>query len=87
MSHSPFGAPLELGISVTNLERMVAFYVDVLGCAEVNRADLPAVRTAAIGLAESDVTVVWLQTATGERIKLLQPCCHRGPSTSRTSRR
>jgi catechol 2,3-dioxygenase-like lactoylglutathione lyase family enzyme len=65
--------PFELGICVADLDRMVAFYVDVLGCREVGRATLPARATRAIGLATGDVTIVWLQTAWGERLKLLRP--------------
>ena len=49
------------------------FYVDVLGCSVAGRAALPRTRTSAIGLGAGDIALVWLQTATGERIKLLQP--------------
>jgi len=74
MTASPhFVLPLELGICVADLERMAAFYVRVLGCAEVARAQLPGDRTSVIGLSSTDVTIAWLQTSTGERIKLLQP--------------
>lgn len=72
-SPSPFVAPLELGLCVADLDRMVAFYVDVLGCSVAGRAALPRTRTSAIGLGAGDIALVWLQTATGERIKLLQP--------------
>lgn len=65
--------PFEFGLCVADLDRMVAFYVDVLGCHEAGRATLPADATRAIGLADGDVEIVWLQTQWGERIKLLRP--------------
>lgn len=71
--------PLELGLCVADLDRMVAFYVDVLGCREVGRATLPAAATGPIGLGRGDVEIVWLQTAWGERIKLLRPAADPTP--------
>jgi len=72
-------APLELGICVADLDLMVAFYTGVLDCTEMDAATLPAIRTRPIGLASGDVSIVWLQTHWGERIKLLQP--HVRPET------
>ncbi len=65
--------PFELGLCVADLDRMVAFYVEVLGCHEAARATLPAASTRAIGLGDDDVEIVWLQTGWGERLKLLRP--------------
>jgi catechol 2,3-dioxygenase-like lactoylglutathione lyase family enzyme len=79
MGRSPhFVAPLELGVCVADIGRMSAFYTEVLGCTEMARARLAGARTAAIGLADGDV--VWLQTSTGERIKLLEPDTPPGPA-------
>ena len=36
-------AAIEAGISVADLDRMLAFYTDVLGCEEVRRRISPAV--------------------------------------------
>jgi catechol 2,3-dioxygenase-like lactoylglutathione lyase family enzyme len=64
-------APLELGIAVRDLPRMVAFYVDVLGCATVSEVNVPPEKSRANGLSPDGATVVRVQTPYGERIKLL----------------
>jgi catechol 2,3-dioxygenase-like lactoylglutathione lyase family enzyme len=64
-------APLEIGIAVRDLPRMVAFYVDVLGCTKVSEVDVPAEKSRANGLSPDSATVVRVQTPYGERIKLL----------------
>jgi catechol 2,3-dioxygenase-like lactoylglutathione lyase family enzyme len=64
-------APLEIGIAVRDLPRMVAFYVDVLGCAKVSEVNVPQEKSRANGLSPDGATVVRLQTLYGERIKLL----------------
>lgn len=71
--------PFELGLCVADLDRMVTFYVEVLGCHETGRATLPAASTGPIGLGRGDVEIVWLQTPWGERIKLLRPASTPAP--------
>lgn len=63
--------PIELGVVVDDIEEMVRFYVDGLGCSEVQRAALPPSVTGPAGLGLDDVEVVWLETPRGERLKLL----------------
>ena len=66
-------AALETGICVTDLDRMLAFYTDVLGCQEVRRAPIPAELSDQLTLAPNGYLCVWLQTPYGERIKLMSP--------------
>ena len=66
-------AALEAGISVSDLDRMLAFYTDVLGCEEVRRAPIPAQLSEQLTLAPDGYLCVWLQTPFGERIKLMSP--------------
>ena len=66
-------AALETGICVTDLDRMLAFYSDVLGCEEVRRAPIPAQLSEQLTLAPDGYLCVWLQTSYGERIKLMSP--------------
>ena len=64
---------MEVGISVMDLPRMLAFYREVLGCEEVRRADIPAALSTALTLAPDGYLCVWLQTPGGEIIKLMAP--------------
>lgn len=64
-------AAIETGIRVTDLERMLAFYTDVLSCEEVRRAPIPAQLSEQLTLAPDGYLCVWLQTPFGERIKLM----------------
>jgi catechol 2,3-dioxygenase-like lactoylglutathione lyase family enzyme len=66
-------APIEAGIAVADLERMVAFYTQALGCREVRRADIPAALSRGIALAPNGYVCVWLKTPGGETIKLMRP--------------
>lgn len=66
-------APLEAGICVADLERMLAFYERALGCREVRRAEIPAALSQSIALAANGYTCVWLKTPGGETIKLMHP--------------
>jgi catechol 2,3-dioxygenase-like lactoylglutathione lyase family enzyme len=66
-------APLEVGLVVRDLDRMLRFYVDVLGCTEVRRADIPAALSRAIATAPEGYVNVWLRTPNGEVIKLVRP--------------
>jgi len=66
-------APLEIGLPVIDLNRMVAFYTGVFDCKEVRRAEIPAELSAMIGVAKNGYTNVWLQFPGGEIIKLVRP--------------
>jgi lactoylglutathione lyase len=65
-------APLEIGISVTNLERATAFYQDVLGFERISEATLSPERAAAVGFGPVAFRMVRMQTNYGERIKLIE---------------
>ena len=66
-------APLEIGLPVIDLERMVAFYCNVFSCEEVRRADIPAELSQKIGVAEHGYVNVWLRFPGGEVVKLVRP--------------
>jgi catechol 2,3-dioxygenase-like lactoylglutathione lyase family enzyme len=66
-------APVEAGIAVDDLDRMLAFYTNALGCREVRRAEIPAALSHAITVARDGYTCVWLKTPGGETIKLMRP--------------
>ena len=65
--------PLEVGLPVIDLERMLAFYCDVLSCQEVRRADIPAELSRGLTTSPDGYINVWLQTPNGEVIKLMRP--------------
>ncbi len=66
-------APIETGICVADLSRMLAFYCDVLGCTEFRRAEIPAQLSNQLTLAPNGYLCVWLRTPNGECIKLMSP--------------
>ena len=66
-------AAMEVGISVMDLPRMHGFYTEVLGCAEVRRAEIPAALSEPLTLAAEGYLCVWMQTPGGEIIKLMAP--------------
>ncbi len=66
-------APVEVGLVVQNLERMLAFYTDVLACTEARRADIPGPLSSAIRTAPDGYVNVWLKTPNEEVIKLVAP--------------
>ncbi len=66
-------APIEIGICVEDLDKMVGFYRDVLGCDYVNIHKVPPELSAKASLAAAGYQIVRLQTNTGERIKLVHP--------------
>ena len=66
-------APIEIGLAVIDLDRMHKFYVDVLSCSEVRRADIPAELSRAIRAGSDGYVNVWLKTPNGEVIKLVSP--------------
>jgi len=66
-------APLEIGLPVIDLPKMVDFYTRVFGCEEERRADIPAELSRAIGVAEDGYENVWLRFPGGEIVKLVRP--------------
>lgn len=66
-------APMEVGIAVADLDRMLDFYTSVLSCTEVRRADIPASLTQALTSGQDGYLAVWLRTPGGEAVKLFRP--------------
>jgi lactoylglutathione lyase len=66
-------APLEVGIAVTDLDAMRAFYEDVVGLEFVSLYEVDPERGAAATMCDAGYRIVRLQANTGERIKLAQP--------------
>jgi lactoylglutathione lyase len=66
-------APMEVGICCSDLDALLTFYTQILSFTEVSRAEVPAEKAAAPGIANTGYTVVRLQTPWGERLKLLRP--------------
>jgi lactoylglutathione lyase len=66
-------APLELGIVCMDIERMLAFYTEVLGLTPVSDAEATAEMSTEFGTSPNGFRIIRLQTAYGERIKLVQP--------------
>jgi catechol 2,3-dioxygenase-like lactoylglutathione lyase family enzyme len=66
-------APLEIGLPVIDLDRMVSFYTTVFSCTEVRRAEIPAELSRKIRVSENGYTNVWLQFPGGEVVKLVRP--------------
>lgn len=64
---------LEVGLVVSDLETMLSFYTDVLGCSEVRRSDIPPALSSGIAVHPDGYVNVWLQTPNGEVIKLVAP--------------
>jgi len=64
--------PLEVGLVVADLERSTSLYIEVFGCTPVRNSDVPADINLPAGLG-GPTTVVWLQTPSGERLKLIRP--------------
>ncbi len=66
-------APIEPGIVCTNIEQMRDFYVGTLGLSVVGDAEAEPSRSAEFGAAPKGYRIIRLQTATGYRLKLVQP--------------
>jgi lactoylglutathione lyase len=66
-------APLEPGIVCNDIERMLEFYVGVLGLNLVADADTIPEMSRRLGGTPHGYRIVRLQTPYGERIKLVQP--------------
>ncbi len=78
--------PMEVGIVVADLDRMLAFYTEVLSCVEQRRSDIPVELSRALRTAPAGYINVWLKTPYGEVIKLVKPpeapLCVRAPEYS-----
>lgn len=66
-------APLEPGIVCKDIDRMIAFYVDVIGLKLVSDAETPKDLSEQFGATPHGYRIVRMQTPYGERIKLVQP--------------
>ena len=66
-------SPMEVGLPVLDLERMLAFYTQVLGCREVRRADIAPQLSRGLTTSAAGYVNVWLETPNGEVIKLMHP--------------
>jgi lactoylglutathione lyase len=66
-------SPLEPGIVCLDLDRMLAFYTDVLGLTFVSDAEATAEMSTMFGTSPNGFRIIRLQTPYGERIKLVQP--------------
>ena len=65
--------PLEVGVAARDIDTLVRFYGEALGCTEEMRTEIPDMITKPAGLASGALTFVWLRTPNGERIKILGP--------------
>lgn len=66
-------APLEPGIVCADLDRMFAFYTEVLGLRFATDAEAGAEMSTKFGTGPHGFRIIRLQTPYGERIKLIQP--------------
>ena len=66
-------APIEFGIPVKDLDRMLSFYSEVLACKEVRRADIPPALSDSLSVAPNGYVNVWLEFPNGEVLKLMAP--------------
>ena len=65
--------PLEPGIVCVDIDRMLEFYIGVLGLKLVADAQTPPEMSKKFGVTPNGYRIVRLQTPYGERIKLVQP--------------
>lgn len=65
--------PLEPGIVCKDIDRMLDFYVSVIGLKLVSDAETPADLSERFGTTPHGYRIVRLQTPYGERIKFVQP--------------
>src|SRR5215469_689075 len=66
-------APLEPGIVCIDIDRMCAFYTEVLGLKFATDAEATAEMSTKFGTGPHGFRIIRLQTPYGERIKLIQP--------------
>lgn len=65
-------APIEVGISVVDMDRAAAFYEHALGFERISEAELSPERAVLAGFGPVAFRMVRMQTNYGERIKLLE---------------
>ena len=65
-------APLEIGITVIDLERATAFYESAMGFERISEATLTPEGAEAAGFGPVNFRMVRMQTNYGERIKLIE---------------
>ncbi|MBV8894284.1 MAG: hypothetical protein JO266_20310, partial [Acidobacteria bacterium] len=65
-------APLEPGIVCIDIDRMFAFYTEVLGLKFATDAEATAEMSTKFGTGPHGFRIIRLQTPYGERIKLIQ---------------
>jgi lactoylglutathione lyase len=65
-------APIEVAISVTDMDKMLKFYVDVLGLKKFGDATVPPEMTTRVGQTPHGLRVVRLLTPYGELLRLIQ---------------
>lgn len=66
-------APIEPGIVCIDIERMIRFYAGVLGLEPINDAETTPAMSTKFGTAPDGYRIVRLQTALGQKLKLVQP--------------
>lgn len=66
-------APVEPGIVCIDIEQMIRFYTDVLGLRMINDVETSPERSSKFGAAPDGYRIVRLQTAMGQKLKLVQP--------------
>ncbi len=66
-------APLEVGLAVADLDRLLPFYREVLGLRLLSDVAVPATIGRATGLATAGYRIVRLESPSGDRLKLAQP--------------
>jgi catechol 2,3-dioxygenase-like lactoylglutathione lyase family enzyme len=75
---------MEVGLCCANLDRLAAFYVDVLGFTQINVIEVPTEKAAGTALTNAAYRVTRLQSPWGERIKLLEPSKSARPGPEKT---
>lgn len=74
-------APLEVGLTVSDLPKMRAFYEGALGLAFVSEIRVEAAKAAEAAMSAGGYVALRLQTQTGERLKLIAPDRRPAPRT------
>jgi catechol 2,3-dioxygenase-like lactoylglutathione lyase family enzyme len=65
-------APLEVAVSVNDMDKMLKFYTEILGLKKVSDAKVPPEMTTKVGQTAHGLRVVRLATPYGEWIRLIQ---------------
>jgi catechol 2,3-dioxygenase-like lactoylglutathione lyase family enzyme len=65
-------APMEVAISVNNMDRMLKFYTEVLGLKKFADNEVPSEMTTRVGQTPYGLRVVRLLTPNGEMVRLIQ---------------